>query len=116
MHDRGWGTPGFLTRSSQAKGAAHPSSCEVTRDFSRLAVDNKSNGAEIVLFVWISNFGPIATTVLGAFISAIGAFLKSEHDMRSKIDTAVKHTRRPAVVILIGALLSVVGALWFGQN
>lgn len=68
------------------------------------------------MIAWIVSLGPTITTVLGAFTSAIGAFLKSEYDMRSKTDTAVKHTRKPAVVILFGALLSIVGALWFGQN
>jgi len=65
---------------------------------------------------WISSAGPTLTTVLGAFIAALGAFSKSEHDLRSKIDSGFRPSRIPAAAILIGTMLSVVGAIWSGQN
>jgi len=64
----------------------------------------------------IGNVGPTLTTVLGGFIAVVGAFLKSEHDVRSKTDATAKHTRKPAIVILFGGLLSIAGGLWSGQN
>jgi hypothetical protein len=68
------------------------------------------------LATWIGTFGPTATTVIGAFISAIGAFWKFEHDFRAKQESKFETTRRPGFVILFGALLSIIGALWSGQQ